>query len=68
MFKHYFEQMEGIGRYPVFSLLVFLSFFIWVFLYAFYASKPYIHHMSHLPLDEQATTGQATNQAPKQTK
>lgn len=52
MFKHYFEQMEGIGRYPVFSLLVFLSFFIGVFLWVALTKKAYIHHMSNLPLDD----------------
>lgn len=52
MFKHYFEQMEGIGHYPVFSLLVFLSFFIGVFLWVAFTKKTYIHHMSNLPLDD----------------
>jgi hypothetical protein len=51
MFKHYFEQIEGIGQYPLFSLFIFLSFFLGVFLWAMLARKSHIDYMSHLPLD-----------------
>ena len=55
MFKHIFERIEGIGQYPLFSLLVFLTFFIGVGLWAYTLGKPYVAHMGQLPLDEQPT-------------
>jgi cbb3-type cytochrome oxidase subunit 3 len=56
MFKHYFETMEGIAQYPLFSLLVFVSFFVGVFVWAMRTRKSYIDHMSNLPLDDSSLT------------
>jgi hypothetical protein len=59
MFKHYFEQIEGISSYPIFSLVVFLSFFIGVGLWVAFTSKGYVDHMSHLPIEDDTTTSNA---------
>lgn len=64
MFKHYFEQIEGIGIYPVFSLLVFFLFFAGLLWWAWKTSQDFINHMRNLPLDpaeddEQQAEGRA---------
>lgn len=52
MFKHYFEGIKGIANYPIFSLIVFITFFVLVTFWVIKSSKGYIHHMEHLPLDD----------------
>jgi len=52
MFKHYFEQIEQVAIYPIFSLIVFVSFFLGLLIWVWKVSSKYIKHMSHLPLEE----------------
>jgi cytochrome c oxidase cbb3-type subunit 4 len=52
MFKHYFEGIKGIANYPIFSLIVFLVFFVSLTFWVIRASKGYINHMENLPLDD----------------
>jgi len=51
MFKHYFEQIEGIEIYPIISLIIFLTFFIGLLIWVFKVDKKYIKKMKELPLD-----------------
>ncbi|MFZ1322437.1 MAG: CcoQ/FixQ family Cbb3-type cytochrome c oxidase assembly chaperone [Ignavibacteria bacterium] len=51
MFKHYFEIIEGIDIYPIFSLLVFLIFFSLTIVFILKSDKEYIKQMSNLPLE-----------------
>lgn len=51
MFKHYFEIIEGIDIYPIFSLLVFLIFFSLTIVFILKSDKEYIKEMSNLPLE-----------------
>ncbi|HQY21092.1 MAG TPA: CcoQ/FixQ family Cbb3-type cytochrome c oxidase assembly chaperone [Ignavibacteria bacterium] len=51
MFKHYFEIIEGIDIYPIFSLLVFLIFFSMTIVFILKSDKEYIKEMSNLPLE-----------------
>ncbi len=51
MFKHYFENIEGIDIYPIISLLIFFIFFVLLFIWVIRVDKQYIKDMEDLPLD-----------------
>lgn len=51
MFKHYFEQMDGVSIYPIFSLMVFFLFFIGLGIYVFKFDKKVQNHVENLPLE-----------------
>jgi hypothetical protein len=50
--------LEGLGghiaAYPIISLVIFVSFFTGVILWALSLSRTHVNHMSQLPLDSQA--------------
>jgi cytochrome c oxidase cbb3-type subunit IV len=52
MFKHYFEQIEGIEVFPLIALFIFVLFFILLLVWVFNAKKSYISSMSILPLQD----------------
>lgn len=52
MFKHYFEQIDGIEVYPLVALFIFVLFFILLLLWVFKVKKSYIQNMSNLPLQD----------------
>ncbi len=51
MFSNYLKDIEGIGIYPIISLLVFFIFFVIMLLWMFKIDKKYIKKMQELPLD-----------------
>lgn len=51
MFKHYFESIDGLEIYPIFSLLVFLIFFVIVTVWTLKADKSYLKKMEEIPLE-----------------
>ena len=51
MFNHYLQTIEGVGIYPIFSLLVFFIFFVVLLIWMFRADKNHMDKMSSLPLD-----------------
>ncbi len=51
MFKHYFEQIDGVSIYPVFSLLVFFFFFLGLGWYVIKLDKKKQSYIERLPLD-----------------
>lgn len=51
MFKHYFESIEGIEIYPLFSLIVFFLFFTALLIWVFKVNKDYLKKMEVIPLD-----------------
>jgi hypothetical protein len=51
MFSNYLSTIEGIGIFPLISLLIFISFFTAVLIWIFKADKNYIKKMEELPLD-----------------
>lgn len=56
MFKHYFERIsEQISIYPLFSLVVFFSFFLIVGLWAFTAKKSWLDDMANMPVQSEDT-------------
>jgi cbb3-type cytochrome oxidase subunit 3 len=57
MFKHYFERIEGIEFYAIFSLLLFFSFFILCIVWIIKLDKKYIKKMENLPLESNESEG-----------
>ncbi len=51
MISNYLQSIEGVAIYPLFSLFVFVIFFIAVTVWVFSVKKEYIKKMSELPLD-----------------
>ncbi|OJJ21828.1 cytochrome C oxidase Cbb3 [marine bacterium AO1-C] len=51
MFKHYFEQVQNIGIFPVISLIIFFSFFVILIIWLTRLDKKHVSDMRHLPLD-----------------
>ena len=52
MFKHYFEQIDGIEIFPMIALFVFITFFLGLLIWVIKANKKYIKEMSELPLED----------------
>jgi cytochrome c oxidase cbb3-type subunit IV len=52
MYKDVLRAIEGIGLYPVISLIVFFLFFTTVFLWVLRIRKPHAARMAALPLDD----------------
>ncbi len=51
MFKEVLQSIEGIGIYPIISMVVFVIFFVAVIIWYFKADKIYLNKMKNLPLD-----------------
>jgi cytochrome c oxidase cbb3-type subunit IV len=51
MFKEVLQSIEGIGIYPIISMIVFVIFFAAVIIWYFKADKKYLNKMKNLPLD-----------------
>ena len=51
MFKHYFESIDGLEIYPIFSLIVFFIFFVLVVIWSMKADKNYLKKMEEIPLE-----------------
>ncbi|MEJ2614752.1 MAG: cbb3-type cytochrome c oxidase subunit 3 [Ignavibacteriaceae bacterium] len=52
MYKEVLQSIEGIGIYPIISMIVFVIFFVIVLIWYFKADKKYLNKMSNLPLDD----------------
>lgn len=52
MYKNILENIDGIGIYPVFSLLMFVVFFTAMFIWVFKADKKQLEEMSQIPLEK----------------
>ena len=51
MYRQVLESIEGIGIYPVISLVIFLAFFIGLVVWLIRVDKGYLERMGKLPLD-----------------
>jgi cbb3-type cytochrome oxidase subunit 3 len=49
--KQYLETIEGIEIYPIFSLIIFFTFFALLIWWVFTAKKEYINEVKDLPFD-----------------
>ena len=55
MIRNVLEGLGGhIAAYPIISLVIFVSFFTGVILWALSLSRTHVNHLSQLPLDSQA--------------
>jgi hypothetical protein len=52
MFKQFTESIQGNQVYLLFSLCIFLFFFIIVFILLIRIPKPHVDHMSALPMHD----------------
>ena len=52
MIHDIFQSIEGVGLYPVITLLLFLVVFVAVGLWALFANRDYLNHMKQLPLED----------------
>jgi cbb3-type cytochrome oxidase subunit 3 len=52
MFKHYFEQVEGIATMPLISLVIFFTFFLGLTVWVLRANKQYLGEVAALPLED----------------
>ena len=52
MFKNYFNGIEGIASYPVFSLVVFFLFFLSLVIWLVRADQQALNKISRMPLEE----------------
>ena len=53
MFKHYFDNIQGIEIYPIISLIIFVSFFAGLLVWVFRVDRKYIDRMKELPMDDE---------------
>jgi cytochrome c oxidase cbb3-type subunit 4 len=51
-FINYLQSISGVGFYPLFSLFIFLLFFIAVAVYLLKAGKHHFDEVAQIPLDE----------------
>jgi cytochrome c oxidase cbb3-type subunit 4 len=50
MFKHYFNGINGIEIYPIFLLIVFITFFVTMTIWLIRSSKSKMDEISKIPL------------------
>lgn len=53
MFSNYIKEIEGVGFYSIFSMLVFFVFFVVMFIWMLKLDKNYVNEMEQLPLDSE---------------
>lgn len=51
MISTYLSSIDGVAIYPIFSLLIFLPFFVFVTISVLKMDKSYTQKMASLPLD-----------------
>ncbi|MEI6881273.1 MAG: CcoQ/FixQ family Cbb3-type cytochrome c oxidase assembly chaperone [Bacteroidota bacterium] len=49
--KQYLANVQGVDGYLIFSMIVFMVFFIGLLFWVFKADKKYIDKMKNIPLD-----------------
>lgn len=50
-FINYLKSIEGVGIYPLVSLLIFFIFFVLLLVYVAKADKKTMEELEHLPFD-----------------
>ncbi|MCL4551632.1 MAG: cytochrome C oxidase Cbb3 [Bacteroidetes bacterium] len=51
MFSEHLSKIEGIEIYPIISMIIFISLFLFTLVWVFRLDKKYISEMENLPLD-----------------
>jgi len=49
--KQYLANVQGVDGYLIFSMIIFISFFIGLLFWVFKADKKYIDKMKNIPLN-----------------
>jgi cytochrome c oxidase cbb3-type subunit IV len=55
MYRQVLESIDGIGIYPVISLVIFLAFFAAIVVWLLKVDNNYLKKMGSLPLDQSET-------------
>ena len=50
--KQFLDNVTGMDGYLIFSMIVFITFFLGLLVWVFKADKDYIKEMENLPLDK----------------
>ncbi|MBU3676913.1 MAG: CcoQ/FixQ family Cbb3-type cytochrome c oxidase assembly chaperone [Chitinophagaceae bacterium] len=50
-FINYLKTIEGVGIYPLVSLIIFFAFFVLLLVYVAKADKKTMEELEHLPFD-----------------
>ena len=48
---HYLEKIDGVAIFPIFGMLIFITFFLFLIYYIFNLDKGFVKEMSDSPLD-----------------
>lgn len=56
MISNYLSGIDGISAYPLFSLLIFVPFFIAVTIWVVRLDKRFLNHMGEMPLNDSTTS------------
>ena len=51
MYKNVLQAIEGIGIFPIISMLIFLTVFLVAIIWVFRADKQHLQRMAELPLE-----------------
>ncbi|MFO7447863.1 MAG: cbb3-type cytochrome c oxidase subunit 3 [Ignavibacteriaceae bacterium] len=51
MYRQILESIDGVGIYPVITLIIFFLFFVIMIVWLIKADKNYLKRMAQLPLD-----------------
>lgn len=52
MLSKYLSAIDGVAAYPIFSLFIFVPFFIAVTVWVFKLDKQFLNYMGDLPLED----------------
>ncbi|MFZ4618934.1 MAG: CcoQ/FixQ family Cbb3-type cytochrome c oxidase assembly chaperone [Bacteroidota bacterium] len=52
MLSNYLSSIDGISAYPLFSLFIFIPFFIAVTVWVFKLDKKFLNYMGEMPLND----------------
>ncbi len=56
MLSQYLSSIEGIAAYPLFSLLIFIPFFLAVTIWVIKLDKKFLNYMGTMPFDDSLET------------
>ena len=52
MYKNVLQSIEGVGIFPIISMLIFFSIFMSAIVWFFKADKEHLQRMAELPLEQ----------------
>ena len=64
MLSQYLSSIEGIAAYPIFSLFVFIPFFLAVTVWVIKLDKNFLNYMGSMPLDDSLETAEKKETLP----